>query len=197
MKTLEEIKAALKAAKIATKGLDEAALRAAYARMIEDQENDDDDDDEEEDVVNTSGRGFEDFMAARYTAGQGGKIFNRPGKGGKNPFLNVEQEVLGDVLSVEEYNGPKGLTNKIRVAVKGASVTICYSTKPFKVDDLVIVKCRILEPGVYMDADANKAQRELVVEKGRKAAYQISDIKMASVVRVQVAIALKQSATPE
>ena len=151
---------------------------------------------------NNSGGGntnspFANFMSFRQGGGTAGKIFNRPGTEGSNPYNAVEQELTGDVLAVELHNGPKGPINRIKVAVKGCSVGFVYSNKDFKVDDLVIVTCRVLSPGVYMDADKDGNQRELVVEAGRKAAYNITDIKMASVVRVQVAIALRQSAVAE
>lgn len=171
MITIDEMEAALKAAKVTTRGLSDAQIEEAYKRHTE-----------------NSGGDFASFLAARKAGGRSQeKIENRPGTGGVNPFNFPEKEVLGDVLSVEEHVGPKGPINKLKIAVKGASVGFVYTKKQFKVDDLVIVTCRLLPEGTYQDADKDENQRELVVGKGRVAAYAISDIKAASVVRVQCA----------
>lgn len=176
--TTVEMKAALKDAKIVTKGLNDTQIEEAYTRLLEDE------DDEDE----SPNGDFASFLAARKAGGRSqGKIYNQEGTGGVNPFNFPEKEVLGDVLSVEEHVGPKGPINKLKIAVKGASVGFVYSKKNFKVDDLVIVTCRLLPEGTYQDADKDDKQRELVVGKGRVAAYAISDIKMASVVRLQCA----------
>jgi hypothetical protein len=139
----------------------------------------------------TTNGDFDTFMQMRKGGAQGEKITNRAGTGGVNPYAFKQEERVADVLEVIEHVGPKGLSYRVKVAVKGASVGFVYTRKQFQVDDLVIVTCRILPAGVYLDADKDGNQRELVVPTGRKAAYDLTDIKMASIVRVQVAIAMK------
>lgn len=196
MATSAEMKLALKAEGIATKGLDEAALLIAYNRLQEDEDYDDEDEDDD-DATPTSADTIDAFLAARQGAASG-KITNRAGKGGINPMRFKEVSRLGEVVSCEATMTKAGKpTFKLQVRVIGASQGYCYSSRAFEIDDLVIVNCRILSAGVYIDADAAGTQRELVVEKGRKMAYQMNQPKFATKQRLEVLEAAKTAGMVE
>jgi hypothetical protein len=187
MATTAEMKAALKNASITTKGLDEAAILTAYNRLMEDEDYDDEDeDDDEDDATPTAADTIEAFRLAREGQAQG-KIENKDGTRGINPMRFKEVQRIGEVTFCELTTTKKGMeTYKMRVRVIGASEGYCYSKREFQLDDLVIVNCRILSAGIYIDEGANKVQRELHVAKGRKMAYAINNPKFATKQRIEL-----------
>jgi len=181
---LDAAKAGLQAAGTSIVGLSDNDILTAYNRMLEDEEEEEEEDDD--DTNPTAADTIEAFRLAREGQAQG-KIENKAGNRGINPMRFKEVQRLGEVVSCELTTTKKGKeTYKMQVRVIGASQGYCYSDREFQLDDLVIVNCRILVAGIYIDEGADKVQRELHVAKGRKMAYAINNPKFASKQRIEL-----------
>ena len=119
------------------------------------------------------GNTFEDFKKAREEQGVGAKIDTREGKGGNNPFLVDESNVVCVVIgeSEERLSANKKTYYRTRLQHPQHGSVYVNTNGPLTQGDYYSVRCRILGEGTYMDADKFGVQRELVVPEGRTFIY--------------------------
>ena len=113
------------------------------------------------------GNTFADFMKSRETVSL--KIQIKEGEKGKNPFLTKESVVLCTAMGKSEKHVAASKRTYYRTKLKHAQygTVNVNSDSPLTEGAQYKVVCRILKPGIYMDAGADGVQRELHVPEGR------------------------------